>query len=457
MKPRIGLMCWLVLGALSLWGCPIPDAYKEPYPGNPSGGESGSTGGSSGNGSSSYASSGSSSGEGGGNSGGIGGMGGAGGMGGTPVCPEPGTEGSCGTFNHCPNECPQLVMVATGTTDGMMATYQGDKGWSVVKTIAGMKSDDPPAFAIRSGKNDGVVVFRNMTTGFVNHLGYSSWSYMTGFDAVSDVDGGNALVFKAPAIAASADAAHAAFLDSDGGQYRYAQFDGAAWNPKSEVVSNPSASLGYCAPGLTMLGSNVIFLNPGKGDEALYSRSRGALVAGTWDTGYKFMGITQQVDDVTPAIAALSTGPELLVVFTEKIATKPLHYVTRSGGAWTSSGSMTGASSIEVTLMALPAGGAILAYREYKPTTMMPAKIFWNRFDGANWLPMPIAVSDTVLANSKPALAIGAGDAEAELLFTDDVGNARHARLYKGATNFTTPVAIMGASGLVGIAAATNL
>jgi hypothetical protein len=101
--------------------------------------------------------------------------------------------------------------------------------------------------------------------------------------------------------------------------------------------------------------------------------------------------------------------------------------------------------------MALPSGGAILVYRHFTTNA-----IFVSRFDGTNWSAV-IEIPGSLTAKSKPALALGAGDAEAELLFVDATGNAQHARLRKGAMNFDAPAAINGATGLVGIAAATNL
>ncbi len=346
-------------------------------------------------------------------------------------------------------------MVGTGTTDGMAATFDSGmgKGWST-KPIPGMKSDYPPAFAIRLGKNDGVAVFSNYTTGSLYNVGYATWNVSNGFGVVSDIDGTNTQTILSPAAVASANAIHVSYLEiGNGHEYEYAAYDGAAWNPKNEVVKNPTASLGFCSPGLTVLGSSVIILNPGYGDELLYSRTRPIGPAGPWNMGYQFttMMIPQLVDDVTPAIVPLSSGPELLVVFTEKMSGKALYYLTRSAGTWSVAKPIPNASSIEVSLLALPIGGAILAYRHYTTNA-----IFWSRFDGTDWSPVADVKVGTT-AKSKPVLALGAGDAEAELLFIDSAGAAQHARLRKDAMSFDSFTIISGATNLVGIAAATNL
>lgn len=482
MKSHVDARYLLGLGALFLWGCPIDDAkFKEPA------GTSSSSSSSSGSesSSSSTSSSSSSSGNGGnagnggaGGMGGVGGNGGAAGMGGAvtssssssssgggmggaagmggsggggPVCPDPGTVGSCGTPN-CP-PCPKLVMIGTGMIDGTAATFESGKGWTTA-TVVGMKSDYPPAFAIRTGKNEGVAVFRNTTTGFLYHLGYAAWNAGNGFGMVNDVDGGNALVDTSPVVAASADAVHVAFLEiGNGDKYRYAQYNNSNWTPPNEIVQNMGASLGYCAPGLTVTGSNVVLLNPGwMNDDALYNRIRGAAPAGTWDAGYKYMSIMQVVDDVTPAIVPLGGGPTMLIVFTEKTMNKPLFSLTGSGTTWTNPVMIPASSSIEVTLLPLSAGEAILVYRHYTTNA-----IFWSRFDGATWSTVK-EIPGGLKAKSKPTLAVGAGDAEVELLFMEETtSNAHHARLRKGAMNFDPPTSIMGTSGLVGIAAATNL
>lgn len=472
MKLRKFSKILLCLGLLSLAGCPIPDARKEEVGSSSSGGEASSSS------SSASSTSSSSSGNGGaGGNGGTAGMGGVGGIGGAvassssssggPVCPkQPGEEGSCGTV-ECPAVCPKLVMVGTGMTNGLGATFMsGDMGGWTTQSIAGMKSDFPPAFAIRTGKGDGVAVFRNTTSGSLYNLAASAWT-QNGFGMVKDVAPSIAQVDFSPVAVATADTVHVGFRTiGNSHEYRYAAFDGGNFNPANEDIRlNTSKSLGFCAPAFAIADNKVLLINPGEksngnDDEGLYGRYRelDPLATNPWDGGFNFMAIRGSllVDDVTPAIVPLSAGPELLVVFTEKVAAKPLYFMTRTANTWSAPVKIPNTSSIEVVLLPLTSGEAVLVYRAYDFNTSLPTKVFWSRFNGSSWSTVT-EIPGGKLAKSKPVLALGAGDAEAELLFIDSMGDVQHARLRKGAMNFDPPMPINGASGLVGIAAATNL
>jgi len=200
-------------------------------------------------------------------------------------------------------------------------------------------------------------------------------------------------------------------------------------------------SLGLAMPGITVLGADPRIANPGWDNGFLYDQGR---VGGVWQSGAQHdPGFI--VDDVPPAIAALAGGPELLVVFT-RASDKQLHAITRTNNVWSAPVVITGAKSIEPVLVALPKGGALLAYRDYADMN----KLKWTRFDGNTWA----AITDLgAVGKSRPGLAVGAGDAEAELVYVDNVtGVAMHRRLQSG--SFTAPNVIGGAN-LVGAAAVT--
>jgi hypothetical protein len=153
------------------------------------------------------------------------------------------------------------------------------------------------------------------------------------------------------------------------------------------------------------------------------------------------------VDDVPPAIAALTSGPELVIVFTN-VDTKALYWTARNANIWTDPMEITGARSIEPVLLALPSGGAILAFRESGTNIVR-----WSRFNGTSWTAV-MDVDAGATGKSRPALARGAGDAEAEIVYVDTVGVAQHARLQSG--SFTAPIPV-GGTNLAGVAIATNL
>lgn len=472
MKSRVDARYLLGLGALFLWGCPIDDAkFKEPAgtsssssSSSSSGSESSSSsssgnGGNAGNGGAGglggFAGNGGAAGMGGavassssGGAGGAAGMGGSGGGG--PVCPDAGTVGSCGTPN-CP-PCPKLIMLGVESSAGKTSTFDSINGWAQATAAADARSDFPPAFAIIKGQAKGVALIRSTADGAIYPVKYLAWNAISGFGTATNVFGTDPGTRVSPVAVASNTAVHASFLGlGTDYKYYYMEYDGAAFAPTNQIVQNPTASIGYCAPGLTVLGPDVVFVNPGHGDELLYGRTRPKGTASMWSVGITFSGIPFMVDDVTPSITALEAGPELLLVVTEKVAAKPLYWLTRSNGTWSAPASILGASSIETALLPLPGGGAILVYRDYVTNA-----IYWSRFDGAAWSAV-LEIPGAMTTKSKPVLAFGAGDSIAELLFVDTAGQAKHARLHKGAANFTTPAMIPGASSLTGIGAATNL
>jgi len=158
-----------------------------------------------------------------------------------------------------------------------------------------------------------------------------------------------------------------------------------------------------------------------------------------------------------PALATYFAGSHVrdaLFVFQDNVpVTDQLYWAARQSGAWTSAAMIANAQATDQSLLALPNDDFMLVYRD--PL----AQLHGTRFSGVTgtWS-TPQPVPGNMTAMSKPSLALGAGDAEVELLFVESVtGNGYHARWFKDATNFTTPVAIPGATGLVGIAAATVL
>jgi hypothetical protein len=437
MKNRIDSRYWLAATTLFLWGCPIDDARIAPT------GSSGSTSSGEGSSSSSNASSSSASGAGGnaggGGMGGVGGMAGAAGTGGGPVCPPAGTLNSCGKPG-CP-DCPTLAMIATGASNGKTSRFDSITGWTMSTTQSAVTSADPPAFAIRTGKDDGVAVWRSNVMAELNRVKYAAWKVANGFATFGDVDT-TALTQATPAITASSSSVHVAYLEPMGNdEYFHAQYDGSTFTLKKETVAG---SIGKCSPALaTTNATDIVMVNPGWNNDFLYEIPR---TTSGWGAA---MPHTFAVDKVTPAIVTLNSAPTLLVVMT-KASGKILHSATYAGGMWdTQTLPITGALSTEPVLLALPGAKAILVYR-----AMSTNALYWSRFNGASWDGI-LPVGTNVTAQSRPALALGAGDAEAELLFVDFNGEAYHSRFQGGA--FSAPIMIPNATGLVGIAAATNL
>ena len=439
----------LVLLGVALYGCPIDDAQVgDPGSSSSGAGASGGMAASSSSGSGAGGTGGVG-GTGGGGTGGMGGVGGTGGMtsssssgsGGMGGCPvEPGLPGSCDTPG-CP-ACPALVMFATGIQGGITKRFQTKDGWTT-ETAVSDKSTDPPAFVIIPGQKAGVALLRSSEGATKDRIRASAWTEATGFGPLTNM-GSTATTRATPGIATSATAAHIVYQDVNNSRYWYAAYTPAAgFAPTNEEVKVGALySLGNAAAAITVLGADPIITNDGWNDPNLYTQRR---AAGTWEASASH-AMGYDVDDSTPAIAALAQGPELVVVF-PRATDKQLFFLTRTAGTWsTTPATITGANSTESALLVLPAGGALLVFRDAST-----GDLHWSRFDGTTF---SAAENLTWKALGRPALALGAGDAEAELVYVDTTGKAQHSRLQNGA--FTTPV-LVGGTNLAGVAIATNL
>ncbi|MDI1477425.1 hypothetical protein [Polyangium sp. y55x31] len=448
----------LALLGVALCGCPIDDAQVGEASSSSSGsggmaassssgsGGAGGVGGGSGGAGGVGGGSGGAGGVGGvggsGGAGGVGGAGGSGGMGGG--CPvEPGLPGSCDAPG-CP-ACPALVMFATGLQGGITKRFQTKDGWTM-ETAVSEKSADAPAFVILPGQKAGVALLRSSEGATKDRIRASTWTEAGGFGLVTNV-GADVTTRATPGIAASSASAHIVYQDLNNNRYWYAAYTpGSGFSPTNEEVKVGAStySLGDGAAAITVLGMDPVIANDGWNDPNLYTQRR---AAGVWEAATPH-GAGDAVDDSTPAIAALTSaqGPELVLVFS-RASDKQLSFLTRKGGTWsTVPVEITGAKSTDPALLALPQGGALLVFRE-----VATGNLRWSRFDGAAFSPVEDVGSKAL---GRPALALGAGDAEAELVYVDTTGKAEHARLQNGA--FTTPV-LVGGTNLVGVAIATNL
>lgn len=453
MKWRIDSRYWFVLGAMFLWGCPIDDArFKEPDGSSSSSSSSGSEA------SSSSSSSSSSSGSAGaGGNGGAAGMGGAmasssgggmGGAGGGQVCPAaPGTAGSCGTTN-CP-PCPTLVMLGTGT-NGVTGTFVSSDSppWKTAPYM-NESSTHAPTLVAMPGEDKAMALIRRADT----VIRYVTWT-PAGFSGWSSIDG--TVVTSAAVSAHATDTAiHVSFYGTNSRHFYALTTDATTFAIKAEDVnstpSNPNnQAFGPYPASVAALPTGPIVAYAGD-DKDLYTHERNAMEE--WPAVDHNAGIS--VAEV-PAIVTYGGNPlrdVLIVVMRGVPMGNQLYWTARESGTWTTPAEITSAKSTEPVLLALPNGDAILTYRDDNK------KVWWTRFTGidAKWS-APQQPPGDMAAKLKPALALGAGDAEVELLFVDDAtGTGYHSRLHQGAANFTMPVAIPGATGLVGIAAATNL
>jgi hypothetical protein len=279
----------------------------------------------------------------------------------------------------------------------------------------------------------GIAVARSVATG---ELRYALWngSWLPGFGQPLMAVEADLTIVGGPALALSGERGDVAYQRPDL-KYSYAAIQSGLWSPKKETIGNGAdQSAGPVPPAIAEVSGDpfVVFV----GDDAdLHDRRR---QGGVWQAA-TLHGIAGTVASITPAVVALASGPELLVVFADA-ATHGLRYSTRTAGVWSAPLAIAGASSdATVALAPLPASGAVLGYRATDGT--MKAAVFspsevpaWSEPPGLAALPV-IGV---------PAVASGAVGARAELLYVNMANLVYGSRLVAG--SWTAPT-LQGSSG----------
>lgn len=317
------------------------------------------------------------------------------------------------------------LVLGAGPSAALGARFDGSD-WS--STTFGETSDLRPGVSFL-GVDRGLFVLRAASA--PHRLRFTTWSADGGFEAWSDISA-TATTRDRPVLVG----ASLAYQGSDFKHY-YALF-GASWMPTGEPIgpSQPLQSFGPAAGHGTTLGGDFVFAFPGD-DGGVYVQSRSG---GTWAAA---TGIPGAQTDVTPAIVALTSGPELLAVWVNdepgQFDDQKVFFATRSGGVWSTPAKIDdGVFAVEApTLAALAGGQAVLAFRgtDDKPYAL--------RFDGTSWSAVgPVGSPNNPTIASPPVLAPGAPGADAELVYVSG-GAAIHVRLTAG--GWSSPVTIGGA------------
>ncbi|MBK9259048.1 MAG: hypothetical protein IPM54_04360 [Polyangiaceae bacterium] len=442
----------VALGALFLWGCPIDDAQI-----GSTGSSSGSASSSSGDASSSSSGVGGAGGAGGaggmggavasssssgmGGAGGMAGMGGSGGAGGG--CPEPGTLNSCGV-GGCP-PCPTLVAIGTSSTIGFAGTFVSSNQTKWATNALNEPSDKSPTLVI-GGKDYGVALLKQSGLGPSDwRIRYSSWT-PSGFSSWKDI-GPTVTTNLAVSAAGKNGVVDIAYHGANNLFYYYLRTTDGGLN--FTTVEQVAMGFGPEGPTIAQINSDPVVAYAGN-EKGLYSHARNA------NPMWKATEHIKEPSDVvgTPAMATFTAGPnEAMLVFARNA--NQLYWIARKGGAWGDTPApIPMAASQEPVLLALPNGDAIVAYRDSSD-----GKVKWSRYSGStdSWSTAPSTLDGAPTTIAKPALALGAGDAEVELLYVGMTGQAHHARLRKNDAHFTDLAPIPNATNLVGIASATNL
>jgi len=287
-----------------------------------------------------------------------------------------------------------------------------------------------------------VGLLRSKTTGELRYAFYGDGAWTPGASGTPTTLEPGLTSASGPSVAADGATAHGAFRGKDG-KYYYARVQNKSWSSKAEAITaGGQQSSGPNPPAVAAIGMTPVIAFVGA-DGVFYDQSRSG---GAWSpaTAHPFAG---KAASVTPAIAALDAGPELVAVFVEAGA-NGLYWLARKAGTWTAPTPITGAASTESPSLApLPGGGAILAYRG-TDQRLYTARLATG--DAPTWTaPSAGAGGASPFLSGAPAVAKGAIGAEAELVYVDNLSSVYSSRLVNGA--WSAPKFAGSASGRVAI------
>jgi hypothetical protein len=346
----------------------------------------------------------------------------------------------------CPY-CPTVLLLATGGATQVLAGeyHPGGGGWQT--TMIAATSVEAPGLALTTA-GKGVGLIRNATAvppgALDDDVEAVIWS-AGAWGAFASI--GAAKTRGRPAIV-SVDATAQSIVHGLDYKHYYAAWTGAQWSPVSDPVGGAAAqSFGPSAPELAVIGADAFaaFIDGLVGANHLTVQQR---TAGVWQGKVDLFASAPGANfAISPSIAAVSGGPDLLVVYV-RTPDKQLLWLARTAGSWSVAAPIPSAfTNDRAALTGLAGGGALLAFRG------TDTKLYASRFTGGVWSPPTKAVGEALLA-STPALARGVGGAEAELAYVDTANAVHHARLLNNA--WSAPLQAAAAAGITSVAIAAG-
>jgi len=320
---------------------------------------------------------------------------------------------------------------------GAFAAVRDQNGVYQTDDLGGTYASTRPALTMRNATAATGLVRGNSGTLLYTTFNGSAWL------APAPV-GGAITTDDVPAIASALDgSAHGTFHGTDDKLY-YSLFDGSGFDPDDDPVGGSGASQAFGpTPGsIAVVDGDPIVVQAGA-DGDVYVLAR----AGAGWAAPVQIAVTATDAVVTPAMSAIDpqNGGDALLVFAG--ADSKLYWSIRDGG-WSAPAEIAGALSTDPPSLTATPDGAVVAFRGTN------GGIYAALFDGSGWeAPDPVVPISTTTASS-PALAPGAGDADAELAFVAaSNGSVVHVRLQNGAFGEPTTV---GGTGLIGVALAAS-
>ncbi len=267
----------------------------------------------------------------------------------------------------------------------------------------------PVALAFR-GTGLGVAALRSEPSGELRYATWSGgWSPGFGTDMLAVQPSPPITIVGGPSAAGSCTKIHIAYQDVDLNFY-YGEHDGSWFVTHEAIAFGGVAATGPVPPAITTLADVPIIAYVGSdGDVHDQARPNSA-----WTAQHPH-GVSNAAS-ITPAIAALTQGAELVLVYNDD--TNGLRFAIRSGGSWSAPAPISGASAAgPVSIAPIAAGGAVLAYQGvdgylYTSTLSANPPFTWSLPVGGVSGSLPFLVSP-------PAVATGAVGADAELIYLD--------------------------------------
>ncbi len=288
-----------------------------------------------------------------------------------------------------------------------------------------------------SGDAIGLMRFTEIGNADDNHIQATTWSPAAGWSTLANIGAG--ITTQGAPTLAGGSVVHGAFHGMDF-KYYYLAWQGTAISPVAEQVGVVQ-SAGPARPSIAALGADATLAFAADTTNVLSAQDR---LAGVWASSTSVTGVIDFA--VPPTLVALTTGPELMVVWMESTQIK---FATRTTSTWSAPADITnGFTSDPVALAALPGGDAVLAFRgtDGKAYTALYTAGVWSS-------PTALATPNVSIVGS-PALAPGIGAVTAEIAYVAAADTAvYHARLTGGV--WSVPV-LVGGSGQTGVALASK-
>jgi len=359
-------------------------------------------------------------------SGGAGGTGGSGGSGGGAG------GGAMGTATQ--------VVTVFGGGSAIVATRTDLVAGGSNQTPFQDQTEEPIALA-SDGNGIGICAIRSTASGDLRFSLFEGGTWtpgagqpLTAIQAGVKCDGG-------PSLAGAGGVGHIAYKGADGFYY-YGRLQNKIWISANEAISAAGVqSSGPQPPAVAAIGNAPVIAFVGA-DGVFYDQSR---AGGAWSSASSHP-IAGKAAPLTPAIAALDSGPELVAVFAAESG--DLQWLSRASGTWTNPLPIGGAPALDPPRLApLPGGGAILAYRG-TDQRLYTARL--SAGDAPAWTtPAAGAGAANPFLLSSPAIARGGKGAEAEMIYVDNLTSVYSTRLVEGA--WMTPAFVGSASGKLAI------